>query len=182
MQIGGTNFYKKWLSDSRYSYAFSNQSHIWGWATWKRAWDLYDFKMEEYRQLTQKKYLKKYFDSRYEYEYKKWVFDKTYAGNLLGTWDYQWEFTMIIHGGLKIIPQKNLVDNIGFGEGATHTNSTSNLMIRQKREDMDFPIKHPDFMMVDKKYDRTIFKAFFATYGFRVKSNLKRMISPVFSN
>jgi len=31
---------------SQYSYYFSRCFHLWGWATWKRAWDNYDIKME----------------------------------------------------------------------------------------------------------------------------------------
>jgi len=45
MFIGGDNFQKgkKW-GDA--SYYFSAYNHVWGWATWKRTWDIYDFKLD----------------------------------------------------------------------------------------------------------------------------------------
>jgi hypothetical protein len=36
-------------------------------------------------------------------------------------WDYQWNFALHVHGGLAVVPAVNLVRNIGFGPGATHT-------------------------------------------------------------
>jgi len=33
------------------SYYFSKYVHIWGWATWKRAWELYDVNMKEWAHL-----------------------------------------------------------------------------------------------------------------------------------
>ena len=48
MHIGGTN----WGADARryagYSYAFTSFAPIWGWATWRRAWDLYDYELESW--------------------------------------------------------------------------------------------------------------------------------------
>ena len=182
MQIGGSNLNRKWLSNTDYSYVFSNQSHIWGWATWKRAWEYYDFKMKEYEHISNKNYLSQYFNSIYEYEYKKWVFDKTFNQNMLSTWDYQWEFAMLIQSGLKIIPKKNMVLNIGFGNDATHTTGTNKLVLNQTIEKMDFPLTHPDFMMVDGRYDQAFLNSFFTTNNFKMKSNLKRIVNSVFPN
>jgi hypothetical protein len=50
MHIGGIN-----VQDGRMrgtaSYYFSKISHIWGWATWKRAWEKYDVNIRTYPQL-----------------------------------------------------------------------------------------------------------------------------------
>jgi hypothetical protein len=47
MHIGANNFLDDTISVENDIY-FSSISHIWGWATWKRAWDSYDFKLQNY--------------------------------------------------------------------------------------------------------------------------------------
>ena len=46
----------------------------------------------------------------------------------ISTWDFQWHHTIIKNRSMCILPQVNLVENIGVGRGATHffkeTNST----------------------------------------------------------
>ena len=45
--ITGCNlqFGKKWGDGSYY---FSNRTHVWGWASWRRVWDDYDLSLEKY--------------------------------------------------------------------------------------------------------------------------------------
>jgi hypothetical protein len=57
MHITGSNFQKGWQNDEDYSYYFSSYPHEWGWATWRRAWKLYDFKVQKYPELDKKDYL-----------------------------------------------------------------------------------------------------------------------------
>ena len=51
MHIGGNNFLEGWQKDPDYSYYFSRSGHIWGWATWRRAWQTFDFDMLLYEKL-----------------------------------------------------------------------------------------------------------------------------------
>ena len=39
----------------------------------------------------------------------------------IDTWDYQWTFTLWNNKQLTLLPNMNLVKNIGFGVDATHT-------------------------------------------------------------
>ena len=48
------------------------------------------------------------------------IFDRCARGEI-DTWDYQWTFACWAQQGLTCLPAKNLVTNIGFGPGATHT-------------------------------------------------------------
>ncbi|MCK5612778.1 glycosyltransferase family 2 protein, partial [Candidatus Pacearchaeota archaeon] len=59
-------------------------------------------------------------------------------------WDYQWGYSCILREGWAIIPNINMVSNIGFGEDATHTHVESDLFANMRRHEMDFPMKHPD--------------------------------------
>jgi hypothetical protein len=80
----------------------------------------------------------------------------------IDTWDYQWIFSCWIHGGLTIIPEVNLVRNIGFGsEDATHTKKVpSRKQMLPECTEIKFPLRHPKLFVrcfiadryTDKKY------------------------------
>jgi hypothetical protein len=39
---------------------------------------------------------------------------------VVNTWDFQWHYTVMKHQGVSLIPNRNLVVNIGVGDAATH--------------------------------------------------------------
>ncbi len=121
MMISADNF----LGDARFSdtsYYFSRFAHIWGWATWRRAWQHYDFTM---RQWPEKRgaWLREHTLSGLGALHWRKMFDAV-ASRRLDTWDYQWQFAIWSADGLAISPNTNLVENIGFGADATHTNAS----------------------------------------------------------
>src|SRR5688500_1827095 len=61
MHIGGNNFLNGWQKDKDYSYYFSRSGHIWGWATWRRAWKHFDFDISLYEKLKQQDYFSNFF-------------------------------------------------------------------------------------------------------------------------
>lgn len=160
MHIGGTNFQHGYVRDSDYSYYFSYFSHEWGWASWRRAWKLYDFNINSYPEIKEKGYLNKYFSSYLEKKYRLSKIDNTLGRDNVNWWDYQWDYAKIINSGLSIIPNKNLVTNIGFGENATHTKSSGDFRQFNVAQKLDFPLKHPSFIIRDDVSDRRYFKRF----------------------
>ncbi len=141
MMIGGVNFHPDNFKIN-HSYYFSYLNHIWGWATWKRAWDHYDITMSEWKNLKKTKWIKNFTHSRiYEFAYRE-AFYKTHSG-VLDTWDYQWLFSCWIHEGLSILPSTNLVSNIGFSKTALHTQNIKNPLAAIPANDIDFPLNHP---------------------------------------
>lgn len=117
--IGGTN-YQQGYSRTAYSYYFSKYAHIWGWATWRRAWQDYDVNMKTWPECQQNNLLQAAFCDRYEQKAWSDAFNKVHAGEI-DTWDYQWVYTCFSQSRLSIQPDLNLVSNIGFGVDATHT-------------------------------------------------------------
>ena len=109
MHIGGTS-YQMGIPRGEGSYYFSRYAHIWGWASWRRAWAHYDFTLEKYRKASRKK-LNRRFLSDLENVYEQRI----------DTWDIQWFMSVWFCKGYTIIPQTNLVRNIGYGKDATHT-------------------------------------------------------------
>ncbi len=91
------------------------------------------------------------------YTYYYGMFEGTYRKEI-DAWDIQWFHCILNHNALSIHPSVNLVRNIGFGPEATNTfepvGPYSNMLTGQ----MEFPLKHPEKVMVDKKYLRTIYR------------------------
>jgi hypothetical protein len=161
MHIGGNNFLGGWRNDPDYSYYFSRSGHIWGWATWRRAWQTFDFDILLYTKLKQKGFFDHFFLNRLEKVYRLRKFDKTVANRgKVDWWDYQWDFARFSNSGLAIVPSKNLVKNLGFGEGATHTVNGSGEFNKLEAQELNFPLQHPPFVIRDIESDKKYFKRF----------------------
>jgi len=136
------------------SYFFSRYAHIWGWATWRRAWKKYDLNLSQWPKLKGENWLYKLGDQHKDFqEYWTHIFDQVYAGKI-NTWDYQWLYSCWVAGGLAILPSKHLVKNIGFGEDGTHTIQDGGWVERLSSEQMEFPLKHPLKIERNVKADR----------------------------
>jgi hypothetical protein len=158
MHITGSNFQNGWQRDNDYSYYFSSYPHEWGWASWRRAWQLFDYQVKRFPEIQEKGYLDGYFTSKLEQKYRLSKITNTYGNDNANWWDYQWNFALHINSGLAIVPNVNLIENIGFGEDATHTLSTRDKRAENKAGSMPLPLKHPDFMIRDVKSDERYFK------------------------
>ncbi len=175
MEISGNTIWPEEYCSTDYSYAFSAHNNIWGWASWRRAWNLYDYEMKQYPAIKEKGYLDKQFNSIYERDYFKFVFERTYLFPHI-TWDYQWEFVKRINSGLAVIPCKNMVVNIGYGGDATSTSDSNNPGANLRSEPMSFPLKHPPYIMVDSNADEQAFIDYHSTRGSRVKTYIKSIL------
>lgn len=180
MHIGGNNLEKKKLRAEDYSYRFSSHVYVWGWATWRRAWKLHDLDMNFHPEITDKGYLNGVFDTIYERDYFQYVFEKMHKGdartNSKTIWDFQWQFACMINSGLVIVPNSNLVANIGFGVQATNLSNPHGPGHDLKVEEMNFPLTHPPFVMVDQVRDQAVFKQVSTTMSSRVKSHVKNIL------
>lgn len=161
MHIAGTNHNPKFIRDISYSYFFSQVGHMWGWATWRRAWAMYDIEMSRFDEIKSKDYFKDIYPNPFIRKYMIKKFSETYRGQIKGVWDYQWEFTRIINSGLTIIPRNNLVHNIGFGDDATHTFSSNNYFKNAAVGPIKFPLQHPPFVIKDVQSENKHFNKMF---------------------
>ncbi|MBD1395625.1 nucleotide-diphospho-sugar transferase [Pontibacter sp. JH31] len=175
MHISGNNYLNGWRKDNDYSYYFSNKVNAWGWATWRRAWQLFDFNLKAYPELKEKGYLKGLFLNKFEETYRLSKLEEAFASISNGDiWDYQWEFTVYSNSGLCIVPEINLVRNIGFGEDATHTFNTHDNKAQIKENEIAFPLRHPRFVVRDIESDT---KNFNHLIRGKVSSKLKSLLS-----
>ncbi len=119
MHIGGANFQKGRIRGDG-SYYFSVYPHVWGWASWRRAWQFYDSKMQLWPQAKEAKWIAKVFSTRLESEYWESMLEGAYSGTI-NTWCFPWAYTCWRKNSMSIIPNVNLITNIGAGPDATHT-------------------------------------------------------------
>ena len=72
-------------------------------------------------------------------------------------WDIQWFYTNFLHGRLTIIPNINLVKNMGFDDNATHTFGRVYSYIKfSKTGDLLFPLSHPYFCKANYFADQLV--------------------------
>jgi hypothetical protein len=183
MSISGNNFYASKYSRPN-SYVFSRCAHMWGWATWRRAWQYYDFEMKLWPQLKQQNTLQNIFDDPHSVMTWTQILQDVADGKV-DTWDYQWIMACFFQNGLAILPNVNLVSNIGFGADATHTFSAESTAIEDlplslAAEAIDFPLQHPHVMLPDTQIDRFMQDAFydyFPKFPKRVRLKLKQIFA-----
>ncbi len=150
MVISGDNMlFEKNMQE--HSYYFTKYVHIWGWATWRRAWKLYDVNIELWPKANEKGLLLGIVDKLELYQWKNNL-NSVYAENF-DTWDYQWVFSIWMQSGLSIAPGKNLISNIGFNQDATHTHGAS-IYSNMQTEPLTFPLKHPPYIIRDIQNDK----------------------------
>ena len=154
MFIGGGNF-QNGIYRGEGSYYFSAYSHVWGWASWSRVWKNYSFTLNEIDDITFKKKLSKYFTKITERKYWMDIFILM-KKSAIDTWDYQLNFSVWKNNGVSIIPNVNLISNIGFGIDATHT--TGNTKMANIPFSKILPIQHPLKIAINNKADRYFFK------------------------
>lgn len=119
MAITGNNF-QDGHRRGQSSYYFSKLTHIWGWASWRRAWSHYDVEISFWPTWKNSHDWKSFWESSVDREHWQKIFDKVYDSEI-DTWDCQWALCLWRQSGLTAIPNVNLVSNIGFGPDATHT-------------------------------------------------------------
>lgn len=140
MHISGNNFQnKKKRGDA--SYYFSEYTHNWGWATWRRAWRHNDHGL-------------------ISPELRKHI------------WDKSWLISVKKQKGLAILPNVNLVSNIGSGENATHTAGITEFS-NMPAQNMKFPLIHP------RKIKKNIFADYFTyknVFGGKLRTLLLQKI------
>ena len=146
---------------TRDSYFFSRYPYCWGWATWSRAWKHYDVAMRAWPQLREGDFLANVFaGDRNAIGYWRLVLDRTYS-KVTDTWDFPWYLTCWMHDALTVVPETNLVTNIGFIRQATHTTMRMNALGNIPSAPLSFPLRHPTAIERNEAADRHIEKRVF---------------------
>jgi hypothetical protein len=153
MQIAGSNFqsgHKRGL----HSYFFSRFKICWGWATWRRAWQHMDMSVKLWPEFRDTPWLHDLVDNPRALRHWAEKFEEAHrAGGRVDYWDYQWLFATWTQNGLCIMPNVNMISNIGFNNEATHTRWSGSKWAALPLEEMTLPLQHPPVVERNKEAD-----------------------------
>lgn len=120
--VTGDNF-QDGIQRGTASYYFSRYNHVWGWASWRRAWTKADMDIAFWFDWKVSHGWREFWEDPLERNFWETIFDQM-SRNEIDTWDYPWVASVWYYNGLTAVPNVNLVKNIGFGADATHTHNT----------------------------------------------------------
>lgn len=147
--VVGNNLVEPWYQHPE-SYFFSKVFFVWGWASWRRAWQHYDVDMAQWPetrlQVDQPPYKPA---QKLHRAYWELVFDLTYKKQIPTCWDHQWTYTHWLHNAVCVTPSQNLIQNIGFGTEATHTSIKEPAYIKKLLVANKFPLDGVTPQVVD---------------------------------
>ena len=100
---------------------FIKGADCWGWATWKRGWDLFCSDGKYLLKEIEKRNLKKEFDFDNSYPYYRMLKYQIEGKN--NSWAIRWYASAFLHNKLTLYPGRSLVNQIGMDGSGTHCNT-----------------------------------------------------------
>lgn len=147
--------YKDYPYDYLFGYTGSN-----AWASWKRVIDGWD---ESYTFLHDERYinnLRKIYGKKFDLWYK---IAKQRETTGVPYWESILCFDSLLNSRLSIITSHNMVKNIGMTRDSTHSDTQLKYLTKEERQmfelpiyDLEFPLKHPPYVVADTEYHRQL--------------------------
>jgi hypothetical protein len=169
--ISGYNKQNSWKEETN-DYFFSNLGGIWGWAAWSRAWQHYDVEMNDIDDFIRLNHFENLLGRDLGKVRQKMIYDSIITKKM-NTWDYQWGYTRHKNNALACVPTKSLVENIGFGDGATHTFGDNQDNV--SKHEIQLPLKSNSFIVPDRKYDELFLSK--SSLKTRIENKIKRLLN-----
>ena len=166
--ISGLNHFKEW-DCGQSSYFFTKTGAIWGWATWKRAWDKYDYYVDAINDEYTRRLYKMQMPTKDVAEQKAAKLQRVNSckgtNKKLSFWDAQWGMVKYLNHQLVIVPKYNQISNIGNGDGSTHFKKANEKQAKKEKsffyipvKKLELPLVHPEFCGCDNEYDARVYK------------------------
>ena len=141
LSISGLNLIQEQFQDISTSYLFTKFVFYWGWATWKTAWQKMDVDMKRFPEFVENNYIQRLLSDKDAQKYILQKFHETHTKQN-DSWAYAWFYSCILNNGWSIVPKNNLIENVGFGDQATHTKIPESAF-QAKSNALTFPLEHP---------------------------------------
>ena len=133
-----------------FSYFISPLFGVWGWASWRRVWNTYEYDVNRLSWPKVRKNILKQMPLTAFYRLRN-IFRKMAHDKPDDIWDYQFQFNQIQYERYSIFPYINMTKNIGFDTpDATHTMNPKSLEIYNE-ERSPYPLCHPEVLQVDEQ-------------------------------
>jgi len=136
---------------------FIKGADCWGWATWKRGWDLFQSDGKKLLTELKNKNLTKQFDFNGSFDYSKMLEGQIFGKN--NSWAIRWYASAFLANKLTLYPGKTLIINTGLTDG-THCKTADDFLNTQIS---DKPISIKKIQLKENKQARKAFIKFFNT-------------------
>ena len=137
---------------------FIKGADCWGWATWKRGWDIFEANGKKLLDELKDKNLEKKFDINGSYAFTKMLSEQIAKRN--DSWAIRWYASAFLKDKLTLYPGRSLVCNIGFDASGIHcesTNSFDTVITNRPIKLINIPIEENIFVLKEiEKYFRMI--------------------------
>jgi len=154
MMIAGSN--PATSVDLEDDYFFSRFYTIWGWATWKRAWDKFDINVSDWPKFKSANYLETIFPNNLKNRiFIERMFDEAYGSEKCSVWSLQWTYSCMVNGGFAILPKHNLISNIGLI--GTHEMNNEQLFLETQEINLDTNL-HPSEISIHQYIEDLLFE------------------------
>ena len=156
MLISGNCYFDRPANSA--DYTFSRFVWTWGWATTREAWAKFDHDMKDFPQFKQSGRIRSCLPG---HPYMQWrlirIFQKCYEKSpyFYDVWDWMWSYAVLKNHGLCIVPNRNLVSNIGL-ENASH--SMNRRAVNRPLQPLPEKLCHPADIKPDDANDLRLFK------------------------
>lgn len=175
MHISGSNFqFGRSVGDG--SYYYSRVINVWGWATWKRAWQHFDYEMKLFPKFHKYNTISHIYTAKgIQKEYIR-TFQNAYD-NTWKCWDRRWMLAVYANNGVSIVPNTNLVANIGYGEGASAEYYEDDISINMPTGELKEVIS-PSYFIIDRDADEFYHQKVFTHPPLpkRIKRKLQKIV------
>ena len=136
---------------------FIKGADCWGWATWQRAWDLFEADGKKLLKELQVRKLQNEIDFNGSYGFTE-MLEKQIKGKN-NSWAIRWYISAFLQNKLTLYPKKSLVQNIGMDDSGTHCGSSKEYYIKN----LNFNIPVLSNQIIENKCARNEIEKFFFT-------------------
>jgi len=150
---------------------FIKGADCWGWATWKRGWDLFCSDGKYLLKEIEKRNLKKEFDFDNSYPYYRMLKHQIEGKN--NSWAIRWYASAFLHNKLTLYPGRSLVNQIGMDGSGTHCNT--NEMFDVPLTNSSIVLSNIDIQESKQGRDAFIYYFRYIMFYYKVKARLKRI-------
>lgn len=148
---------------------FLKGADCWGWATWKRGWDLFEKNGQKLLDQIKAQNLSSEFNFNNSYPYTQMLQKQINGEN--DSWAIRWYASAFLKNCYTLYPAKSLVRNIGLDSSGTHSDSTGHYN--------DEVLSDETFAQIDKievKENTEARKSFEAFFRKNTKVGLKQRL------
>lgn len=149
---------------------FLRGSDCWGWATWKRGWDLFEPDGRKLLSELRQRGLEQDFDFGGTYGYTRMLRGQIAGRN--NSWAVRWYASAFLRDKLTLYPGTSLVHNIGLDSSGEHCRSTRIL----DTELATHPLRLERIPIREDEYARACFVSYFSSSQSSLKRILKALL------